>query len=348
MNRKKGLETPRKTMPKDRYQRTIDYLRVSLTDHCNLRCVYCMPLRGLQFAHHNDILTAGEIETVVQAAAAVGFRKVRLTGGEPTLRSDLLEIVRRVSGVDGIEEVCLTTNGVFLPRLADALVEAGLNRINLHIDTLHPEHIKRIMRFTSVDEIWAGLNAAAAMGLDPLKINCVVARDYNDEDVVDMARLTMEKSWHVRFIELMPLGTGECSRTALSQFVPSSETRARIEDALGPLKPVPTANPADEAMNFRIAGALGVVGFISPVSQPYCGTCNRMRLTSDGKLHLCLLHDDEIDVKPALRNGHSARNGSALQAAKKLLLQAVDAKPIGHHLDEGMFTERKRMFQIGG
>jgi cyclic pyranopterin phosphate synthase len=329
-------------VPRDRFGREIDYLRLSVIDHCNLRCVYCMPLRGLSFVPSPELLTAAEIETVARAAVGVGFRKFRLTGGEPTLRPDIVEITARIASVPGVLDLAMTTNGILLPRLARPLREAGLLRLNIHVDTLHPERLKAIMRFATLEEMEAGIAAAEQAGLLPIKINCTVARDYNDADVVDLARRALEGDWHVRFIELMPLGGGETAHVALSQFVPTAETRRRIEAELGPLEPVPKQHPSDEARNFRFAGGRGVVGFISPVSEPYCGACNRMRLTADGKFHLCLLNDDELDVKQALRGG----GGEAGVAA--ILLRAVTLKPTGHRLDEGVSTRVRSMFQIGG
>jgi len=330
-------------VPRDRFGRQIDYLRISVTDHCNLRCVYCMPLRGLRFAPSDELLTAEEIELVAHAAVSVGFRKFRLTGGEPTLRPDIVDIVRRIAAVPGAEDVAMTTNAILLPQLAGPLRKAGLRRLNIHIDTLHPERLKKIMRFGTLQEIEAGIAAAEAARLLPIKINCVVTRDYNDMDVVQLARRAREQSWHVRFIELMPLGAGEMAHVALSQFVPSAETRARIEKELGGLVPEPAQHASDESRNFRFAdGQGGVVGFISPVSEPYCGTCNRMRLTADGKFHLCLLNDDEMDVKRAIRSG------GGQPAVAEILGRAVLAKPTGHRLDEGVSTEARAMFQIGG
>lgn len=328
----------------DRFGRRINYLRLSLTDHCNLRCIYCMPLRGLEFVPHEELLTAAELEQVVRAAASAGFDKVRLTGGEPTLRSDLVDIVERIARIEGIRDLSMTTNGILLPGIARELVAAGLRRVNIHVDTLNPDHLKRVMRFGSVGEIWTGIESAVAAGLSPIKLNCVVVRDFNDADVVDLARLTLDRDWHVRFIELMPLGSDDCARTALANFVPSSETRDRVRTALGELTPLPNCDRADEARNHRLPGARGVVGFISPVSEPYCAACNRMRLTADGKLHLCLLHDAELDLKPALRNS----NGHAGEAVRAVLLDAIRRKPTGHRLDEGVHPENRRMFQIGG
>lgn len=328
---------------KDRFGREIDYLRLSVIDHCNLRCVYCMPLRGLSFIPSPELLSAAEIEQVARAAVQVGFRKFRLTGGEPTLRPDLVEIVRRIAAIPGVQDLAMTTNAILLPRLAQPLVDAGLRRINVHVDSFDPVRLKKLMRFGTLEEIERGIAAAEAAGLAPIKINCVVTRDYNDGDVVEMARRARERGWQVRFIELMPLGGGEAAHVALSQFVPTAETRARIEAALGALLPVANAHPADESRNFRFAdGGPGLVGFISPVSEPYCGSCNRMRLTADGKFHLCLLNDDEMDVKKALRNG------GGLEKVAEILARAVAAKPTGHRLDEGISTEDRAMFQIGG
>ena len=329
-------------MPRDRFGRQINYLRLSLIDHCNLRCVYCMPLRGLSFVPQPELLTAEEIETVVRAAVAVGFHKFRLTGGEPTLRPEIVEITERIAKVPGVEDLAMTTNGILLPRLAKPLKDAGLRRLNIHVDTLHPERLKKLMRFATLEEMEAGIAAAEEAGLVPIKLNCTVTRDYNDMDVADLARRAKDRDWHVRFIELMPLGGGETAHVALSQFVPTAETRRRIEAELGPLEELPPASAADESRNFRFAGARGVVGFISPVSEPYCGSCNRMRLTADGKFHLCLLNDDELDVKQALRTG----GGQA--AVQEILLKAVGLKPTGHRLDEGVSPRARSMFQIGG
>jgi cyclic pyranopterin phosphate synthase len=329
-------------MPKDRFGREIDYLRISLIDHCNLRCVYCMPLGGLSFSPPAELLSAAEIELVGRAAIAAGFGRVRLTGGEPTLRTDLVEIVSRLAGVPGMGDIAMTTNGILLPKLAEPLKRAGLRRVNIHLDTLNPERVRQIMRWGDLARIWQGVEAAEAAGLTPLKLNTVVARGYNDDDVADLARLTVERDWHVRFIELMPLGKDEAAATARERFVSNRDTRTKIENALGSLIPLDRQNPADESKNFRFAGAHGVVGFISPVSEPYCGTCNRMRLTADGKFHLCLLNDDELDVKRAIRSG------GGVEEVRAILLRAVAGKPTGHALPHGRSTENRDMYQLGG
>ena len=329
-------------MPLDSYLRDINYLRISLTDRCNLRCLYCMPLHGLTFVNRAELLTPEEIEKVVRAAAGIGFRKFRLTGGEPTLRPDLVEITARIASVGGAHDLGMTTNGVLLDKLAKPLKDAGLKRVNIHLDSLNPERAKKLMRFLDPDAVWRGVHAAEEAGLTPVKMNAVIARGYNEADVVELARLTLEHDWQMRFIELMPLGLGEAARTALSCFVPSQETRARVEAELGPLLPLPRTDAADESRNFRFADGRGVVGFISPVSEPYCGTCNRMRLTADGRFHLCLLNDDELDVKRELRSGGGVSEAAAI------LSRAVGLKPTGHRLDEGFSTEERQMFQLGG
>jgi cyclic pyranopterin phosphate synthase len=216
--------------------------------------------------------------------------------------------------------------------------------VNIHVDTLDPERLPRIMRMGTVADIEAGIDAAEHAGLTPIKINCVVVRGLNDgDDVLDLARRAREKGWQVRFIETMPLGVGETAEVARTRMVPSRETRRRIEAAFGPLAPVPATHPSDESRNFRFAdGAPGVIGFISPVSEPYCGTCNRMRLTADGKFHLCLLKDDERDVRRLLRSGGTSDD------VARVLKRAVIAKPMGHELLAGVSTAAREMFQIGG
>jgi len=329
-------------MPRDGFGREIDYLRISLIDQCNLRCVYCMPADAAMGAPNDDLLTPDEIETVARVAVSIGFRKIRLTGGEPTLRPDLVEIVRRIAGLPGLGDLSMTTNGVRLPAIAAELAGAGLRRVNVHLDALDPGRVERVMRGARAGAIWSGILAAEAAGLTPIKINCVVTRGYNDEDVVALAMLVTEHPWHVRFIETMPLGTGAPAALARSRFVPTHETRRRIEAVLGPLTAAPVRDPSDESRNFRVTGAPGVLGFISPVSEPYCGTCNRMRLTADGRFHLCLLNDDELDVRSTLRRGGSHADVAAV------LLRAVAGKPAGHRLAAGHSIEQRQMFQLGG
>lgn len=332
--------------PRDRFGRVIDYLRISVTDRCNLRCVYCMPLEHPDLAEGGHLLTAEEIETVVRCATSIGFRKFRLTGGEPTLRSDLVDICRRISATPGVADLAMTTNGIRMPEMAVDLVAAGLRRINVHVDSLSAVTLPRMMRLGSVEKILTGIEAAEAAGLTPIKLNIVVVKDFNDSEVAQLARLTLERDWHVRFIELMPLGSSKEARLSVTNYVSNVDTRARIEADLGPLSPQPKKHAADECDNFTRPGAPGVIGFISPVSKPYCGGCNRMRMTADGRFHLCLLNDDELDVRAALRADVSQEERE--ERVTRILIAAVSGKPTGHRLGDGLHTRGKRMHQIGG
>lgn len=329
-------------MPRDSFNREIDYLRISVVDRCNLRCVYCMPLDGLRFLPSAELLTPAEIERVARAAVAVGFRKFRLTGGEPTVRLDLVEIIERLAAIPGLGDLALTTNAILMPKLAAPLRRAGLRRVNVHLDSLDPATVERQMRWGTFAQMWAGIIACEEAGLTPIKLNAVITAGFNEADVVDLARLTLERDWHVRFIELMPLGGGECATLSIKRYVSNIETRRRIEDVLGEMEELAADNPSDEARNYRLPGARGVIGFISPVSEPYCGTCNRMRLTADGKFHLCLLNDDELDIRAALRAGAGS------EQIGRMLLRAVGLKPTGHHLLQGRSTQDRSMYQIGG
>lgn len=325
---------------KDRYGREINYLRLSLTDRCNLRCVYCMPMQGLTFVPNPELLTAVELEQVVRAAVAVGFNKVRLTGGEPTLRHDIVEIVGRLARIDGVDQLVMTTNGYRLPCLAQELKEAGLKRVNIHVDSLRPESLEKLMRLGRFDKAWAGIEAAEKAGLTPLKLNAVIMRGYNEDAAVDLARLTLSRSWQIRFIELMPFGGP--TDIQLEHYVSSAEVKSRIEATLGPLFEVKEGQLDGETRVYRLAGSEGTVGFISPVSDPYCDDCNRMRLTADGRLRMCLLVDGELDFRSTLRNGGTHGDLVAL------FERAIRAKPVGHQLRNGQFAENRTMSQIGG
>lgn len=325
---------------KDSYGREINYLRISLTDRCNLRCVYCMPMKGLTFVPNNELLQPAEIEAVVRAAAEIGFCKVRLTGGEPTLRRDIVEIVGLIKQVPGIEEVVMTTNGYLMPKLAQPLAQAGLDRVNLHIDAVSQAQLLKTMRLAKPDKVWQAIEATAAAGLLPIKLNAVVTRGYNEDDVPVLAELTVHNDWHVRFIELMPLGAP--AGIALENYVSTPETIRLIEAEFGPIFPLNDGDLDGEARLYRIAGAKGTLGFISPVSNPYCGDCNRMRVTSDGRIRLCLLSDQEINFRDTLRGGGTHQDLVAL------FQKAVTHKPWGHKLDQGIHPETRTMSQIGG
>lgn len=323
----------------DSYGRRLNYLRVSLTDACNLRCVYCMP-EDIRFRPAAALLQDDEILTLVRVAASLGVNKIRLTGGEPTVRRGVVELVRSIAAIPGIERVTMTTNGIKLAELAEPLAAAGLSQVNVSIDSLDPEKFRRITRRGNLDDVWAGIAAAEAAGLQPVKLNCVVTRGFNDDEVVELARLTLSNAWEVRFIELMPLGS--VADFQQEQVVPSKETKARIEAVLGPLTTVPGHNGHDPARPFRLDGAVGQVGFISSVTEPFCEGCNRLRLTADGKLRLCLLRDDEVDLLTPLRAG------ADFATLQQLMTDGAYHKPWGHRLEQHDIAKSREMSQIGG
>ncbi len=325
---------------KDEFGREINYLRISLTDRCNLRCVYCMPMHGLTFVPTAELLTSSELAQVARAAVEAGFNKVRLTGGEPTLRQDIVDIVRKLARVDGVEQLVMTTNGYRLPYIAQDLADAGLKRVNIHVDSLSKETIANVMRLGSLNKAWAGIEAAEKAGLTPIKLNAVVVRGYNDDAAIELARLTLKKPWQIRFIELMPFaGPAEI---ALENYVSSEEVQGWIESELGSLFAVNNGNLDGEARVYRLAGAEGTIGFISPVSNPYCDDCNRMRLTADGRMRMCLLSDREINFRSTLRNSGTHQDLVAL------FERAIKNKPVGHQLKHGIHPEARTMSQIGG
>jgi cyclic pyranopterin phosphate synthase len=324
----------------DSYARPINYLRVSVTDLCNLRCVYCMPKEGVAKLAHEEILRYEEITRIVWLAVDLGIIHVRLTGGEPLVRPGIVNLVKQLGTIPGLDDLSMTTNGILLDRYAKSLAQAGLDRVNISLDTLQPERFRRITRRGELEDVLAGRRAALEAGLRPVKINTVVVRGMNDDEVVDMARLTLQPDWHIRFIEVMPLG--ERSYWADDGVVSSAEVRERIETELGPLAPVGGENGAGPARYYRLPGAQGTIGFISPISEHFCHACNRLRLTSDGRLLPCLLSDVALDLRAPLRAG------AGDEELRHLLLEAIGAKPQGHHLDEVVQPQHRPMSQIGG
>ncbi len=322
----------------DSFQRPINYLRISVTDRCNLRCIYCMPSCGVYPMSHRDILTYEEIHTIAQAAAELGISKIRLTGGEPLVRSGLPNLVQMLAHIDGIDDIALTTNGTLLNRYATELKEAGLQRVNVSLDTLKPDKFESITRHNLFRDVIEGIEVAKSVGLKPVKINVVVMAGINDDELLDFANKTIDEGWHVRFIELMPL-VGE--DTPAPQFIPVSDMRKRLE-SLGELEPYLPSVGNGPAMYFRFPHTKGTIGFITPVSEHFCFQCNRLRLTSDGKLRPCLLAEDEIDLKQPLRNGISSAE------LKRLIKKAVARKPLRHHLAEGCIPKDRPMTQVGG
>ena len=320
----------------DSSQRPINYLRISVTDRCNLRCIYCMPPEGVDHLLHDDVLRYEEIFRVAQAAAALGMNKLRLTGGEPLVRAHLTRLVGMLSNIEGIDDISMTTNGVLLRQNADALKAAGLDRVNISLDSLDRERYRQITRHDRFADVLDGLAAAQEAGLDPVKVNMVVIRGVNDDEVLGLARRTIEDGWNVRFIEQMPIGEGK----KLS-FVPTSEVMGRLH-TLGELEPCLPKRGNGPAKYFRFSGASGTIGFISPITEHICFNCNRMRLTVDGKLRPCLMSDDEVDLRGALRGGAS------IEELKVLIQQAVARKPKGHRLNEGVSPMGRTMSQVGG
>jgi len=323
----------------DSFQRPINYLRISVTDRCDLRCIYCMPSDGISLMSHGDILSYEEIYTVALAAAELGINKVRLTGGEPLVRSGLPELIRMLARIDAINDISLTTNGLLLSHYATELKQAGLRRVNVSLDTLKQDKFEFITRRNgNLSDVLEGIEAARSRGLNPVKINVVVMAGINDDELLDFAIKTIDEEWHVRFIELMlPVGVS----TTASQFVPVSDMRKRLE-LLGELEPCLPGVGNGPAKYFRFPQARGTIGFIAPVSEHFCVHCNRLRLTSDGKLRLCLLAEDEIDLKQPLRSRVSS------DGLKQLIEEAVARKPWQHHLDEGYIPKDRPFTQVGG
>jgi cyclic pyranopterin phosphate synthase len=320
--------------PRDiRYVKT---LRISVTDHCNLRCIYCMPEEGVEWLPREALLTYEEIVEVARAAIAHGIREFKLTGGEPLLRHDLSQLLRMLRALPGTGEISLTTNGILLERDAAALREAGLDRITVSLDTLDPLRFRRITRNGDLTKVQAGIELAERIGLGPVKINVVVMRSQNLDEVVEFAAMTLNGRRTVRFIEFMPLGRSKLL-TSADEFVPYDEIRARIEAALGLLTPADADPGAGPARVFRLRGGAGKVGFIHAMSAPFCSTCNRLRLTPDGLLRSCLFDGGEIDVKPMLRPGTRPAE------LRRAFIDCVVLKPDAHQ-----YYGTRQMSRIGG
>lgn len=323
----------------DQFGRKIHYLRISLTDHCNLRCIYCMP-EEQTFRPNPELMQDDEIALLTRLFAGLGFDKIRLTGGEPTVRQHIVEIVRSIASTPGIQSVSMTTNGILLKKLAQPLAQAGLKRVNVSIDTLDADKFQRLTRWGRLQDVWDGILAAEQAGMRPVKLNAVVVKGYNEGDVIDLARLTLERPWQVRFIEMMPFAGVTDVQTG--HVITAAQIQERIESGVGKLEPSNGGRLDGEARLFRIPGALGDVGFISSVSAPFCDSCNRARLTADGRLRLCLLREHEVDLLTPLRAGAS------LEELRRLILDGIWLKPWGHGLAQGIIPLNRVMNQIGG
>ena len=322
---------------RDQHGRSIEYLRISITDRCNFRCVYCMPAEGLPWLPKQEILSYEEIVAVVRELAPLGLRRLRITGGEPTIRPDLPALVTQLRAVPGIEDIALSTNGVRLPDLAPALRAAGLDRVNISVDSLRPKRIAAIARRDFGFRPERALEASLAAGLEPVKLNMVVMRGVNDDEVVDVAALTQRLAVHVRFIELMPVG--EMAHLTDAHIVPSAEVLARVA-TLGPLEddagPVRGNGPARYQ---RLAGAPGTIGVITPMTHTYCGSCNRVRLTADGRLRTCLYGDHEVNLRDPLRRG---------EPLGPHFVRALAEKPLAHDLLQLRVGGLRALSEVGG
>ena len=309
---------------KDGFGRRIEYLRVSVTDKCNLRCVYCMPVEGLPWLKREEILDYEEIAAIVRVMATMGLRRVRLTGGEPLVRRDVAELARMIAATPGIDDVALSTNAMLLAPLADDLRAAGVRRVNVSLDSLRPERVDAIARRENcLPAILEGLDAAERVGFDPIKINVVVMRGRNDDELADFAALTRARPWHIRFIEVMPVGAS--LGVSMDEYVPATEMLARLR-RIGDLREDRGPGGNGPARYLRFAGAPGTVGVITPMSHNYCDTCNRMRLTADGQLRPCLFGSIQTDLRAPLRAGEDLR---------PLIEETLRIKPERHLLVQG-------------
>jgi cyclic pyranopterin phosphate synthase len=324
---------------KDSFNRRIDYLRVSVTDKCNLKCVYCTPSKGLRHYKEIDLLTDEEIIRFIRIAHMHGLRKVRVTGGEPLLRKNIIHLITAIKKI-GIRELSLTTNGLMLSHMAEKMKSAGLDRVNISLDTLDAEKYREIANGGDINLVWESIKEAERVGLMPVKINMVPIRGINDDEILSFASLTFEKNYHIRFIELMP---ANCNRLwTKEKCIPSHEIMKRIS-MLGAFRKIKFKG-VGPSRNYRIKGAAGVVGIISPISDHFCNSCNRLRLTAVGKIRPCLFSKEEIDIRTPMRSGASDAE------IDRLFLTAIKTKPERHRLNEIMASDSpvKSMSRIGG
>jgi cyclic pyranopterin phosphate synthase len=344
--RKSAERFPEHTVLTDLFSRTISYLRLSLTDRCNLRCIYCRPDGGeAEKLGHADMLTYEELLRVVRAAVSLGMNKLRLTGGEPLVRKGIMDFTRQLGEIKGLRDIRLTTNGVLLEQYAEGLWAAGISKINISLDTLKPERFAQITGADCFQQVWRGIEQARAVGFGPVKLNMVVMRGVNDDELADFACLSRDTNLHVRFIEFMPIGFR--SRWNRDTYLCSDQIKQRISH-LGKLIPVPRSETDGPASMFRVGpDAKGKLGFISPISHHFCDRCNRLRLTSEGRLRACLLHDAETDLRAVLR-----QDGCTDEDIRETLSAAVRSKPQGHRMEERLREQEGgchgRMSRIGG
>lgn len=317
---------------KDSFGREINYLRISLTDRCNLRCKYCMPEKGIHKVKHDEILSLEEIFELTKVFVELGISKIRFTGGEPLVRLGVVNLIEKVSKLDGIKELTMTTNGILLKDNIKSLKQAGLNRLNISLDTLDENKYKGITRGGDLSMVLDGIKQAQRIGLKPIKINTVLIGGFNDDEIEDFVNLTIDNSIDVRFIELMPIG--EAANFAKDNFIPNS----KVLDLISDLIPVENEDKSSPAVYYKLPNAKGKIGLINPITCKFCKDCNRVRLTSTGKLKLCLHSNREIDLRSALREGKDI---------KKLIMESILTKEKEHHLEDKKYIARN-MNQIGG
>lgn len=317
---------------KDSFGREINYLRISLTDRCNLRCEYCMPGKGIDKFPHEEMLTLEEIYKISETFVELGINKIRLTGGEPLTRLNVVDLVSKISKLEGIKDLAMTTNGVLLKKFAGPLKEAGLNRVNISLDTLDPKKYTEITRGGKLTDVIEGMEEAKRVGLTPIKINTVLIGGFNDDEIEDLVRLTEKEEIDVRFIELMPIG--EAIDWSKEKFLSNDTIINRVKE----LRPVSREDESSPAVYYKLPNGKGNVGIINPISCKFCKDCNRVRLTSKGQLKLCLHSNLEIDLRTALRNGEDL---------KKLIIESIGRKEESHHLEDGNYIT-KNMNEIGG
>lgn len=337
MKQEKTSSLPRENSLVDMFSRSISYLRLSLTDRCNLRCMYCVTEDeangSLTKLQHDELLTYEELLRVVRVAVTMGITKVRLTGGEPLVRRGVLDFIRHLAAIEGLNDIRITTNGVLLEQFGSKLHDAGVTKVNISLDSLRADRVAAITGTDCFDQVWRGIETMLALGCAAVKLNMVVMRHINDDEIVAFARLSQQLPLQVRFIEFMPIGVS--SRWSTDTYIDTDEIMSRIK-VLGELIPLHKGRNDGPAQVFRLGhDAVGTLGFISPISHHFCSRCNRLRLTSSGALRSCLLHDDEVDLRAVLREQST---DAAIVAA---LLTAIRNKPKGHHL-------RERIRQTGG
>ncbi len=305
----------------DIHGRKHDYLRISVTDRCNLRCVYCMGEEGIEQMSHSDILSYEDILKVVEAGAELGISKIRITGGEPLIRRGIVDLIEKIASVNGVTDLSMTTNGILLPRYAEGIKKAGLDRVNISLDTLNPEQYRRITRCGELQQVMDGIEAAMANDLQPVKLNTVLMKGINEHEIINFLKLTLEKPLHVRFIEYMPIGDHD--RDYRDHYLPLSFVEEQAKEAGLPLTAVPLPGGAGPAESYTIPGGRGTIGLIHPISKHFCDTCNRLRLTSEGNLKACLYWQDEEPVQPVINDK------KALQA---LIKKVLTGKPVEHQM----------------